>query len=230
MNRRILGIVAVTLLLAACNRQRSRPTGASTAEGAAQAVGPQTGVPAETSRPSPTPSAAPSVTIPAGTRIRVRLGESLDTRRSRPGTRFLAHLDSPIVSGDRVLVPAGTTFEGHVTEAKSSGRLKGHAYLGVTLDSFRLGGATYPIVTASDVRASKGHKKRNLVIIGGGSGGGAAIGAAAGGGVGAAIGAGAGAAAGLAGALITGKRNVTLPVETPLVFSLRQPVAMIGST
>ena len=53
---------------------------------------------------------------------------------------------------------------------------------------------------------------------------GAAVGALAGGGTGALIGAGAGAAAGTAGAALSGKRNVQLPVESLLTFSLSQPV------
>ncbi len=181
---------------------------------------------------SPAPAATdpgqPAPIIPAGTRIRVRMGQSLDSKHSRLGERFVAYLDDPVVSGDRVIIPKGTTFQGHVIEAKSSGWLRGRAYLGVKLDSFRLHGHTYAIVTAADVRASASHKKRNLAIIGGGAGAGAAIGAVGGGGVGAAIGAGAGAAAGTTAAFITGKRNVKLPVETPLIFSLRGALAVRG--
>jgi hypothetical protein len=168
------------------------------------------------------------LTIPASTRFRVRLAETLNTKYSHDGQRFFAYLDEPIVSGDRVVVPKGTTFEGHVVEAKRSGRLRGRAYLGITLDSFRLHGARYTVATAPDFRSSGSHKKRNIAFIGGGSGGGAMIGAVAGGGVGAAIGAGAGAVAGTTTAIITGKKDVRLPVETPLVFSLRTSVAVHG--
>jgi hypothetical protein len=156
------------------------------------------------------------VTIPAGTRIRVRLGISLDTKYSRPGERFEAYLEDPVTSGDRVVVPKGTVFEGHVIEARKSGRLKRRAFLGITLDSFRLHGATYRIATGADVRSSKSHKKRNLAIVGGGSG------------TGAAMGTGAGAAAGTTGAFITGRKNVKLPAETPLVFSLHAAVSVRG--
>jgi hypothetical protein len=68
---------------------------------------------------------------------------------------------------------------------------------------------------------SADHKKRNAVAVGGGAGLGAAIGAIAGGGTGAAIGAAAGAGAGTAGAYATGKREVTLPAETALLFTVR---------
>ena len=128
------------------------------------------------------------------------------------------------------MAPKGTVFEGHVIEAKRSGRLRGRAFLGITLDSFHLhGDDTYPISNlAPTFYRSKSHEKRNLAMIGGGSGTGAAIGAVAGGGVGALIGAGAGAATGTTGAFITGKRNVKLPVETPLVFSLHAAVSVRG--
>lgn len=168
------------------------------------------------------------VTIPARARIHVRLAETLDTRHSYAGERFVAHLSEPIVFGDRVVVPKGTAFQGHVIEAKPSGRWKGRAFLGVTLDSFRLRGVRYAVTTAPDFRSSRSHKRRDIEFVGGGSGTGATVGAVAGGGVGALVGAGAGAVAGTAGALFTGRKNVTLPVETPLVFSLRSDVTLHG--
>lgn len=173
------------------------------------------------------PSADPAPTglnVPVGTRIRVRLGQSIDTKYARRGERFVAYLDEPIVDGNRVVVPKGTEFEGHVTAAKSSGRLKGRAVLELRLDSFELAGARYEIRTNNDVARSRNHKRRNLAFIGGAAGAGAGIGAVAGGGVGALIGAGAGAGAGTVGAVITGRKNVHLPVESVLAFSLENGV------
>jgi hypothetical protein len=112
-----------------------------------------------------------------------------------------------------------------VVEARASGRFKGRAVLGLTLESFQFHGATYRIATAENDRTSSAHKKRNAVFIGGGTGLGAAVGAVAGG-TGALIGAGVGAAAGTAGAFITGRKDVKLPAETPLVFSLRSGVTV----
>jgi len=114
-----------------------------------------------------------------------------------------------------------------VTSAES-GRFKGRAALALRLDSFSLNGVTYDVATNRPSRVSRGHKKHNWLWIGGGSGGGAAIGAIAGGGTGALIGAGAGAAAGTVGAAFTGKRHVTLPVESRVTFALQAPVAVGG--
>lgn len=164
--------------------------------------------------------------IPSGTPLHVRVDEAIDTRRNRAGDQFSATLSQPIEVDGKTIVPAGTVFAGHVTTAAASGRLKGRAYLGLKLDSFRLNEREYPVQTSSVERVSAAHKKRNALLIGGGAGLGAAIGALAGGGKGALIGAGAGAGAGTAGAAATGKRQVGIGAETALRFTLRAPVDM----
>jgi len=164
------------------------------------------------------------VALPVGTALRVHLGHTLDTARNRPGEKFSATLAAPLVLDGRTVLPKGTAFEGRVTSSAPSGRLKGRAHLGLKLESFELDGRRYTIATSSLHRVSGSHKKRNWLLIGGGSGTGAAIGALAGGGAGALIGAGAGAAAGTGGAFVTGRKNVRLPVESLLTFTLSQPV------
>ena len=167
-----------------------------------------------------------TISIPAGTRFEVRLEETIDTKRNQPGDHFDATLANAIVVDQQTLVPRGTRFRGHLIESRPSGRLKGHAELSLSLDSFELNGSRYDIKTTHVARASGGHKKRNWFLIGGGSGLGTTLGAIAGGPAGALIGAGAGAGAGTAGAVFTGKKNVRLPVETELAFTLRQSVAL----
>ncbi|MEO8659334.1 MAG: hypothetical protein ABI693_12740 [Bryobacteraceae bacterium] len=232
---RPLSALTIALALAGCSRQPAQQTVAVNppVQEAAPLAEPTPAdrpvMPGKLSQPQTSEGLVPrTAMIPAGTQIRVRLGQSLDTKTTRSGERFVAHLDQPVVDGDRVIIPRGTAFQGHVVEAKHSGRFKGRAYLAVTLDSFQLHGSTYEIATAASGRSSTSHKKRNLILMGGGSGVGAAIGALAGGGTGALIGAGAGAAAGTTGAYITGKKNVKLPAETPLTFSLQHPVTLRG--
>jgi len=173
--------------------------------------------------PGPKPAA---ITIPAGTPVRVRLAESLNTERNNAGDKFTATLDSPLMAGQKTVVPRGATFHGRVTTADSSGRLKGRAIIALTLESFEHNGKSYKVATSSASRVSSAHKKRNAALIGGGAGLGAALGAVAGGGKGALIGAGAGAAAGTAGAAATGKKTVSFPAETLLTFSLKAPVTL----
>lgn len=198
----------------------------------ANGAGGQNGQTADPGRPSPfreqrvTRRSRPALTIPAGTEFSVRLGETLDTKQLRADDRFIATLDAPITVGGRIVVPKGTQFKGHVTVAKASGRFHGAGLLGLTLDSFALRGTEYRVRTYTEYRTSSAHKKRNAVLIGGAAGLGAAVGAVSG--VGVEIGAGAGAAAGTTTAIITGKRNVKLPVETPVEFSFSSNLDLRG--
>lgn len=168
------------------------------------------------------------VDLPAGTTFRVRLDHALDTERNRAGDAFTATLDAPVSVREKIVIPKGARFTGHVTASQPSGRLKGRGYLALTLDSFEVNGQTYEITTSSSSRSTGSHKKRNLVLIGGGSGVGAVVGGLAGGGKGAAIGAAAGAGAGTAGAAATGKKSVYLPAETVLRFSLKEAIQVKG--
>jgi hypothetical protein len=176
----------------------------------------------------PQPAQPPQVvTLPQGTLFEVRLSETLDTKRNRTGDRFRATLDSPVIlENGTEIIPRGANFSGRVDTSKASGRLKGRAAMTLELDSFELNGRKYQISTSHAGRVSGNHKKRNIIAIGGGAGVGAGIGALAGGPAGALIGAGAGAGAGTLGAVFTGKKQVSIPVETRLSFELRRPVQL----
>ncbi len=234
--KRLLLTTLPILLAVGCSRPN--PQAAAPAQTAGQTVAPAAPAPAAQAPnpepvavpPAPAPSPVPreaappvarAVVVPRGARLRVRLDRALDTRRNRPGDEFSATLSAPLYVNGDTLLPAGTRFRGHVTESAASGRLEGRARLGVTLDSYRLGGRDYPIRTSAVQRVGAAHKKRNGILIGGGAGLGAAIGAIAGGGKGAAIGALAGGGAGTAGAAATGKEELSMPAETALVFTVR---------
>lgn len=162
----------------------------------------------------------------AGTALRVRLNNSLDTARFRPGDRFTGVLASPVAVQGRTLIQRGANVEGIVRTSSPSGRFKGRAVLGIAIDRVEIDGAMMRVVTDSVVRSSGAHKKRNFTIIGGGAGLGALIGGLAAGGRGALIGAGAGAATGSAGAALTGRKQVRIPAESVLVFRLRQALTV----
>jgi len=175
-------------------------------------------------KPSPTETTIRELVLPAGTTIHARIDQSLSTQHDRAGAPFVATVSAPVVHNGRVILPRGAVCRGHIRESKPSGRLKGRARMGLSLDTVQLRGNVYRVSASGPVYVSKNHKKHDAVWIGGGAGTGATIGAIAGGGVGAAIGAGAGAVAGTAGAVITGKKQVRVAAETPMVFTLRRAV------
>lgn len=187
--------------------------GAPTASGAAgQAAAPQ-------GPPPPT-----VITLPEGTAIRVRLDQDLGSKISNPGDNFTATVADDILVNGHVVVPKEARADGTVIDAKPLGKFKGGAVLAIRLERVRTRWGSYPVHTSTISRAEKGKGKRTAVVAGGGAGLGALIGGLAGGGKGAAIGLLAGGGAGTAGAAFTGNKQIVLPAETLLTFTLDHSV------
>ena len=165
-----------------------------------------------------------AIAVPAGSVLRVRIDQELSTKYSRPGDRFTGVLEAPLVREGAVVVPKGAVVSGHVLTAHPSGRLKGRAVLSVTLDTCRVSGREVALSTSPLTRVSGSHRKRNWAWIGGGSGTGGLVGGLVAGPVGFVAGAASGAVAGTAGAVLTGKKEVSLPAESVVGFTLRSPL------
>jgi len=175
--------------------------------------------------PEPTPAPKP-VVIPAGTELSIRTTGPITTGTSQAKQQFEASLFKPIMVGNTVVVPKGAPVSGTIPQSKSAGRIQGEGNLTLVLTSMTVKGKPYQISTKPMSLTSKGRGKRSALMIGGGSGAGALIGGLAGGGKGAAIGALAGAGAGTAGATLTGKRDMVIPAEAFLTFTLSQQLVL----
>ncbi len=202
------------------------PAGASSAQGNNANLPPAGGAPGSAAPSAPMPPPPPAVvTLPAGSRIRVRLDSDLGSKISQPGDSFSATVADDVMSSDgQVIIPHGSRAEGTVIEAKPLGRFKGQAILAVQLDRVHTQWGSYPVRTSTIDKVEKGKGKRSALMIGGGAGLGALIGGLTGGGKGALIGGLVGGGAGTAGSAFTGNRQIVLPAETLLTFHLDRSV------
>src|SRR5882672_1472605 len=222
-NKAVVRIFMVAGLLAVygCGQSPTTPS-ASTAPGAADSSAANS-APSGGQKPAEPLFAPKRIVVQAGTPISVTVDQSVSSKTSNPGDHFEASLAAPIIVDGKVVIPSGARARGTVIVAKSAGKFKGNAELGVALDSITVHGETYSVKTTSVTEASKGRGKRTAIGAGGGAAVGALIGALAGHGKGAAIGADAG-----AGAAYTGERDVTIAPETKLNFKLKEPLEIRG--
>jgi hypothetical protein len=174
----------------------------------------------------PIAHAQQQVTVPAGTRILVRMQDSIDSKNSKAGTRFTATLETNLTAVNTIVARAGTTVYGRLTEAKSAGRMKGGANLTLELTDIVLNGTAYPLVTGTYEIESKGNGKGTTTKVLGGAGLGALIGGIAGGGKGAGIGALAGGALGTGVSAAKKGEQLEIPSESLLEFRLLQPAQL----
>ncbi len=162
---------------------------------------------------------AAAQTIPAGTRLTVRIDSQVNSATAHAGDRFSANLTRDLVVDGATLAKAGAPVKGKVTYVKPSGRLHAPGELTLRLASVEVGGKMVPISTSGFHAKGKGHMKSNATKIGGGAAAGAILGGVFGGGKGALIGAAAGGAAGTGLAAATGKEEAVVHAETAITFT-----------
>jgi len=166
------------------------------------------------------------ITVPAGTSILVRMRDSLDSSKNKPGDRFSANLETNLMAGDTVVARRGTTVYGRLANASSAGKFKGSSQLSLELTSIVINGKSYPLLTSTYDIKGKGEGGETTKKVLGGAGLGALIGGIAGGGTGAAIGAVSGAAVGTGVAASKKGEQLSVPSETLLEFRLQQPASL----
>jgi hypothetical protein len=163
---------------------------------------------------------ASAQTVPAGTRISVRIDSQVNSASAHVGQSFHANLVRDLVVNGKTMAKAGAPAKGKVTYAKSSGRLHDPGEVSIRLTSIQLpNGKTLPVSTSGFRAKGKSHTKSNVTKIGGGAAAGALIGGLAGGGKGALIGTAVGAGAGTGVAAATGKEEAVIHAETAITFT-----------
>jgi len=172
------------------------------------------------------PPQASSISVPAGTRILVRLAETLSSAQQRSGARFTGRLETNVTVGGSVVAPQGATVHGQVVSAQSAGRMAGGSELALELTDIVINGTAHPIMTTTYQLQGEGQGGRTARRVTGGAGLGSVIGALAGGGTGAAIGAAAGAGLGTARSAGGRGQQVGLGQGTLLEFRLQHPAML----
>jgi BON domain-containing protein len=182
---------------------------------------------ANTVAPTQAPSAPPKpVTIPDGTTISIRMIDSVDSDRNKPGDVFRATLDAPIMVDDQVIVPQGADVQGRVATLKAAGHYIGQSQIALELTKLSFNGKTYPVTTDQYTQQGASRGKNTAAKVGTGAAIGAVIGAIAGGGKGAGIGSVIGAGAGGGVQTVTKGEQIHIRPEAVLTFRMQSPITV----
>lgn len=165
-------------------------------------------------------SAATTKTLPAGTRLVIRMTDSIDSKRHQAGHRFKGQLESALVVEGVTLAPRGTFLYGQVIEAKKSGRAVGSASLTLAFNDIMINDQLFPIATIG-LQAQTGNEAGRSV-------GRTARAAAIGGLIDGSSGAKTGAKVGVGASILTSGASINVPagtiVETELAGPLDLPI------
>ncbi len=178
--------------------------------------------------------------LPVGTTLRMRMRTAVATDETQPNTPFLADLTENVESDGRVVLPAGSTVEGTITQARGGRRIRGAAVIHLQAQAVVLpDGTRMPLraaVVDTDQYAStrvddegnivrKDHVGATLAAMSLATGGAAAAGGVLGGPAGALIGAGVGAGVSTAWWLKQ-DRQAHLPQNTLVTLGLTEPLVI----
>ena len=122
----------------------SPPTsGSSRGDNLASAGGKDKSVPPEpkvVKPPAPT-----TAVLPSGTALRVRLNESLSSKKNQSGDFFETVLEDDLIVDGNLLASEGSRVTGFVKDAQKSGKVKGRARMALSITEIIVGDETYDI-------------------------------------------------------------------------------------
>lgn len=188
--------------------------------------------PAPVRAPAPLPPPEPpkpvvkQIVLEAGTVVRVRLTETLDSKTTAPNQAFHGSLAGDLMAQGVVAIPHGSPVLGRVVDARDAAHFKGSSLLSLELTELTARGQKITLVTDTYSKEGAGRGKNTAAKVGGGSAFGAIVGALAGGGKGAVIGGLAGAGAGAGVNAATRGQQVEIPTETLVDFRLQSPITV----
>ena len=154
--------------------------------------------------------------VPAGTRLMIRMIDSIDSKRHSAGHKFRGQLEGALVSGGVTVAPRGTFVYGTVTASQQSGRAVGSSALAMEFTDIMIDDQLYPFATEGLAAQTSSEGGRTV--------GRTARSAALGGLISGSSGAKTGAKVGLGASVLTSGGSINVPAGTLLETSLRVPL------
>jgi hypothetical protein len=157
-------------------------------------------------------------TVPAGTRLVIRMTDTIDSRRHGAGHRFRGQLEGALAINGTVVVPRGTFVHGRITQASQAGRVAGSSQMTIEFTDIMIDDQLFEIRTSGLAAQTDNEAGRTL--------GRTARAAAIGGLVSGSSGARTGAKVGVGASILTSGASINVPAGTILETSLAAPLEL----
>jgi hypothetical protein len=171
-------------------------------------------------------SAAP-LTVPAGVSVTVRMLDGVDSATSYAGETFRATLEQALMVDGKTLVPRGAEAIGRLVSVERAGRFRGRPSVTLELTALNFDGQSVAIQTSAHQEQGASQTKRTAILAGGGTVLGTIIAAVAGGGI--LLGSNVGGAAGTVAQAVSGSKDLRIPAEALVMFTLQSPIYLFES-
>ena len=102
-------------------------------------------------------------TIPTGSKILVRMIDSINSETNKVGEQFIAVLDEPVSPDGIEIIPKGADVRGRIVNLSEAGRFAGAAELSLELTEVIVNGIPYSVTTSEyeQVGEGRGNKPQN---------------------------------------------------------------------
>ena len=185
-----------------------------------------------------------SLSLPAGTAVKMKLETPISTKTSKIGDTFAGRVTEPVLLNGKTVIPVGAAITGQIIKLEEPRRIKGKPTIELRPDSLTLpNGEKYEFhATIVDTDPStktsvndegqikgKGRDGKDVRNIAIGTGAGLGVGAVAGGGKGALIGATIGAGVTVA-HWLSKHKSAELPAGSEIVMELNRAMSMSSSS
>lgn len=170
--------------------------------------------------------AAP-LTVPAGMTITVRMLDGVDSSANYSGETFRATVEEPLTVDGKTLIPKGAEAIGRLVSVERASRFQGRPALTMELTALNFEGQSVAIQTSAHQERGQSQTKRTMILAGGGAVLGTVISVIAGGGI--LLGSNIGGAAGTAIQAVRGGKDLRIPAEALMTFTLQSPIYLFES-
>jgi hypothetical protein len=156
-----------------------------------------------------------TITVPAGTKLMVKLGQAVNTQKDKTGASFSGFLDLDLTVDGIVVAPKGSKLYGKVVKSDGGKRI-GKQTIVIQYTDLVVGNQQLPIVT--DPLGAEGNKGGLVKKVAAGALIGGAIDGGQGAGTGALVGAGVG--------VLAGGKHIQIAAGTLAEIYLKQPLTV----